>query len=77
MKTNEFTTKLIEQGVYKNSIAHNDFENCPSPVIYITIPYGQKTGGKVKVFKRFSNREVIAAVKFWNENVDKNKVFTF
>lgn len=72
-----FKQKLIEKGVYKNAIISNDWINCSSGYWVVTIPYGQKNGGTNKTFKRFSNLDVDRAVKFWNDNVEKGKVFNY
>lgn len=60
-----FVLGLKRAGIPLESIYTNDYNNSPSRYIYITIPYGRKNGGKSKVYKRFSNRDITNAIKFW------------
>jgi len=72
-----FITKLIENGVYKNAIAKNDFDNCYKPQIWLTIPYGQKNSCNTFVIKVFGEKTLQKAINFWDTNIDKTKVLTY
>ena len=50
----------------------------PNERIYITIPYGSlKNSGLTKVYKVPHKLNLNRIIKFWFDNVDKNKTYTY
>ncbi len=64
-----FVLGLVGSGVPLEALYTNDLKNTPKSAVYVCISYGKKLGGKIKVFRRFSNRDLISAVKFWANGV--------
>jgi hypothetical protein len=67
-KEYSFILGLRGAGIPLSAINTNDYQHSPSRYVYITIPYGKNNGGKTKEYKRFSNRDLVNAVKFWNKS---------
>ena len=72
-----FKQRCVNLGIYRNSIFSNDYKNSSNAYFVVTIPYGQRNGGKQKVFKQFGEKSVLKAVNFWNDNVSKQSIFNF
>lgn len=66
----KFIETLQEKGIPLEQINTTDWSS-NSIRVFVTIPYGKKGGGKNKEFNRFSEQEVNAAIKFWEENTKK------
>lgn len=65
----KFINDLITNGIPLSAIMTNDWGSSPSIYVYVTIPYGNKNGGKSKSWKnRFGKRALFSAVNFWKLN---------
>ena len=65
-KAIDFMETLVKKGIPLEQINTTDWNSAPIKV-FVTVPYGKKGGGKRKEFKRFSDREVASAMKFWKD----------
>lgn len=65
-KAIDFMETLVKKGIPLEQINTTDWNSAPIKV-FVNIPYGKKGGGKRKEFKRFSDREVASAMKFWKD----------
>ena len=67
-QANSFIYGLVGGGIPRKAIATNDFSSNSNPSVYITIPYGKKNGGTYKRYSRWSNYDLLNALRWWNDN---------
>jgi hypothetical protein len=64
-RAKSFIYGLTGAGIPIENIVTNDWETCPQPKVYISTNYPNH---RVKEMKRFSNRDLLSAIRFYNNN---------
>jgi len=64
-KAARFIAQLVKGGIPRRAIATNDFSACPTPRVYITIPYGRPRGGQQKSYQRWNTTTVKQALRWF------------
>lgn len=66
-----FVRQLLDEGVPLSAIMTNDIEHCPGPVVYVTIPYGNKNGGSWREYRRLAAADSISCATWYNNLVQR------
>ena len=64
-KAVDFISGLIDKGIPLSQIDISDWSSS-EPAIYVTIPYGRTYGGRFRQYKRWSKKDILSAVKFYD-----------
>ena len=66
-----FVSRLMDQDIPASAIMTNHIDNCPEPVVYVTIPYGNPGGGTRREYHRLAAGDAVKAGAWFRKAVSR------